>query len=155
MKERKNGSNTHHSQFLSELDLAISTDKSFSPSPHRSKLEKTKTLQVLKETKEKRSKAVELVYQWRSKVKAKQTNAKLAKFREEQREAAEMDPRRAAALGAIFSLANAKKDGAGIGEGDAGAAGTEVAANGGDGGGGGGGEARERKGVDWLSFPLI
>ncbi len=47
---------------------------------------------------------MELIYQWRSKVKAKQTGAKLAKFREEQREAAEQDPRRAAALGAIFSL---------------------------------------------------
>ena len=66
--------------------------------------------QVLKETKEKRTKAVDLIYQWRSKVKAKQTNAKLAKFREEQREAAEQDPRRAAALGAILSLANAKRD---------------------------------------------
>ena len=68
---------------------------------------------MLKETKEKRTKAVDLIYQWRSKVKAKQTNEKLAKFRVEQREAAELDPRRAAALGAIFSLANAKKDSGG------------------------------------------
>ena len=50
-----------------------------------------------------------MIYQWRSKVKAKKTNAKLAKFREEQREAAEQDSRRAAALGAIFSMANVKK----------------------------------------------
>ena len=59
---------------------------------------------------------MELVYEWRSKVKAKQNNAKVAKFREEQREAAELDPRRAAALGAILSLNNAKKDGLESGE---------------------------------------